>query len=84
MPPPLTTTSPGVPPSLIMPEMVCVVPAGVVKVGSPLIVMWLAMLKLPVLANDSVVPAAIASVPVPSALLLPTASVPPESVVPPA
>jgi len=77
------STTPGVPPSEMMPERVCVVPAGGLKNGSPEIVMLLAMVKLPVPRNDSVVPAASDTFPVPSALLLPTTSVPPPTVVPP-
>jgi hypothetical protein len=39
----LITTSPGVPPSLMLPDIVWVVPIGVVKVGSPDTVMLLVM-----------------------------------------
>ena len=56
-------------------------PPGGVKIGSPEIVIGLAMVKLPVLENDSVVPAAIATVPEPNAVLLPAISVPAVTVV---
>jgi hypothetical protein len=86
VPPPLTTTDPtGAPPVAfeITPVIVCVVPVGGEKVGSPLMLMLLPTVKLPALENDSVVPAAIDRLPDPSALLLPMTSVPDVSAVPP-
>ena len=74
---------PGELPSAIGPDRVCVVPAGGVKNGSPAKVIGFAIVKLPLLRNDSVVPSAIASVPLPRALLSPTAMVPAVSDVPP-
>ncbi len=74
----------GEPPSEITPDSVCVAPKGGVKNGSPAIVIGLLIVKFAVSRNDSVVPAAIANMPVPNALLLPATSVPFETVVPPA
>ena len=63
------------------PEIVLVVPALTVNVGSPVNPILLAMVRLP--WNDRAVPAAIVKSPEPSALSLPTTSVPVLSTVPP-
>jgi hypothetical protein len=74
---------PGELPSEMTPEIVCTVPEGDQKFVLPEIWIAFATVKLVPPANESVLPAAIDSVPLPSAELLPMTSVPEVSVVPP-